>query len=149
MKNLFLLLISIVALNFSSQAQKSKKATAKLIVPELVNNSFTVNFSDSLKKNWEKNHMGNYVAKFNDDHQTQSAEFNKDGVLLKSIIEYKAEFTPEVVINAVNTDYANAKIVSAEKIMIEKMIPYYKVNITTAENKNKVLFVTEEGLVTQ
>ena len=149
MKNLFLLLISIVALNFSSQAQKSKKATAKLIVPELVNNSFTVNFSDSLNKNWEKNHMGNYVAKFNDDHQTQSAEFNKDGVLLKSIIEYKTEFTPEVVINAVNTDYANAKIVSAEKIMIEKMIPYYKVNITTAENKNKVLFVTEEGLVTQ
>lgn len=149
MKNLLLLLISVVALNFSTTAQKTKKVNAKLIVPELVNNSFITNFSDTLKQNWEKNYMGNYVAKFADDKQTQTAEFNKDGILLKSVIEYKVESTPENIINAVNADYVDAKITSAEKIMIEKMMPYYRVNITTAANKNKVLLVTEEGLVTQ
>lgn len=149
MKNLFLLLISVVAINFSTQAQKNKKAKPKLIVPEMVNTSFNTNFSDTVKKNWEKNNMGNYVAKFSAENQTQMAEFNKDGALLKSIINYNAEYVPEVILNAVNTDYAEAKINSTEKIMIEKMAPYYKVNITTAAKKNKVLLVTENGLITE
>ena len=149
MKNLLLLLISVVALNFGTQAQKSKKATPKLIVPEMVNASFNTNFSETTVKSWEKNYMGNYVAKFSTENQTQLAEFNKDGILIKSVINYNTENAPEVITNAVNTDYADAKINSTEKIMIEKMAPYYKVNITTASNKNKVLLVTENGLITE
>ncbi len=149
MKNLLLLLVSVVTLSFSTQAQKSKKAAAKLIVPELVNTSFNTNFSETAEKKWDKNLMGNYVATIKAENQTQVAEFNKEGVLLKSIINYTTENTPEVIVNAVNTDYAEAKIISTEKIMIEKMMPYYKVNITTAANKNKVLLVTEEGLITE
>lgn len=148
MKNL-LLLITVVAFSFSTQAQKNKKTTPKLIVPEMVNTSFNANFSDILEKNWEKNYMGNYVAKIDDDRQTQIAEFNKDGILLKSIINYKTESVPENIVAAVNNDYVDAKIISTEKIMIEKMMPYYKVNITTATNKNKTLLVTEDGLITE
>ena len=149
MKNLLLLMISVMVFNFSTQAQKNKKSTSKLIVPEMVNTSFTTNFSDTVKKNWEKNLMGNYVAKFNNEKESQMAEFNKEGILLKSITNYKVNNVPEVVVNAVNTDYVDSKINTAEKIMIEKMMPYYKVTITTAANKNKTLLVTEEGLITE
>ena len=149
MKNFLLLLITVVAFNFSTQAQKNKKSTPKLIVPEMVNTSFTTNYSDTVKKNWEKNHMGNYVAKFSNEKESQMAEFNKDGVLLKSITNYTVDNVPEVVANSINMDYADSKINSAEKIMIEKMMPYFKVTITTATNKNKTLLVSEEGIITE
>ena len=149
MKNVLLLVLTVVAFNFTTQAQKNKKSTSKLIVPELVNTSFNTSFSDTVKKNWEKNVMGNYVAKFSNEKESQMAEFNKEGILLKSITNYTANNVPEVIVNAVNKDYAEAKIISTEKIMIEKMMPYYKVNITTAANKNKVLLVTEDGLITE
>ena len=149
MKNILLLVLTVVAFNFTTQAQKNKKSTSKLIVPELVNSSFNASFSDTVKKNWEKNYMGNYVAKFSNEKESQMAEFNKEGILLKNITNYTVNNVPEVVVNAVNTDYVDSKINTAEKIIIEKIIPYYKVTITTAANKNKTLLVTEEGLITE
>lgn len=148
MKNLLLLCLGVLILNFNSNAQK-KKSTAKLIVPEMVSNSFTSNFSEAANKKWEKNNLGNYVAKFGDASQEHVAIFNKEGVLLKSNTTFNNDNIPGVVTDAVNGDYEGAKINKAEKITIERMNPYYRVEITTALNKNKILLISENGLVTE
>lgn len=150
MKNLFLMMLVFLLGSLGTQAQKAKKNTSKLIVPEMVNTSFESNFAATTQKDWSKNYLGNYVANFKvEGVGKQTAEFNSNGNLLKSVTVYDSSATPEIVINAIEKDYAGAKINSSEKVIIENLAPYYKVNLTDAALKTKMVLVSETGLVTE
>jgi hypothetical protein len=152
MKNTFLILATGLLLSFSAEAQKKKKTKikAKLDVPELVSTSFKTQYSDVADNKWSKNYSGYYVANFtNATSQKQTIEYNLKGEPVKTRISYDVAALPEVITNALLTPFPNATVTEASRLEMAGMKPYYKVKLTTAENKNKELYITEEGVITQ
>ena len=151
MKNTFLILAAGLLFSFSADAQKKKtKVKAKVNVPENVSTSFKTQFATAENSSWSKNYTGYYVANFtNESKLKQSVEYNANGEPVKTRISYDVNALPEVITNALLTPYANAKVNEAARLEIAGMKPYYKVKITTAENKNKELYISEEGIITE
>ncbi len=150
MKNVFLSLSAILILSFASQAQKSKKTTVKINVPETVNESFKGTFASVEKNNWNKTKLGNYEVSFtNNDSLTQVAEYNDAGVMLKSHTVYNLEALPENITAAVEKKYAGSKVNECVKVEIPGIAPYYKVKLETTTNLKRELFISEEGVVVE
>ena len=150
MKNIFLSLSAILILSFASQAQKTKKATAKVNVPENVNESFKGTFASAEKNKWNRTNIGNYQVSFtNSDSLSQVAEYNEAGVMLKSKIVYNLEALPENVSLAVEKKYVGAKVTECIKMQIPGVAPYYKVKAETTTNLKRELFISEEGVVVE
>jgi len=152
MKNTFLILATGLLLSFSAEAQKKKKTKvkAKLEVPEMVTSSFKTQYATVEDNKWSKNYTGYYVANFtNATSQKQTVEYNLNGEAVKTRIAYDVAALPEVITNALLTPFPNAKVTEAARLEMAGMKPYYKVKLTTAENKNKELYITEEGVITQ
>lgn len=150
MKNIFLSLGAVLILSFASQAQKTKKAPAKVNVPENVNESFKGTFASVEKNKWNKTNIGNYEVSFtNNDSLTQVAEYNDAGVMLKSKTIYNLEALPENITAAVEKKYAGAKVSECVKMEIPGVAPYYKVKVETATNLKRELFISEEGVVVE
>ncbi|MBC7866490.1 MAG: hypothetical protein H7X88_03050 [Gloeobacteraceae cyanobacterium ES-bin-316] len=150
MKNIFLSLSAILILSFSSQAQKTKKVAAKVNVPENVNASFKGTFATVEKSEWNKTNVGNYVASFtNTDNLSQVAEYNQEGVMVKSKVIYNLEALPENVTSALSKKYADAKVTECVKMQIPGVTPYYKVKLETSTNQKRELFISEEGSVVE
>jgi Putative beta-lactamase-inhibitor-like, PepSY-like len=150
MKNIFLLLGFSLMAGFSANAQKSKKTTtAKVKVPETVDASFKGTFATADKNKWDKTYTGNYVAVFtNADSLSQTAEYNEEGVLLKTKTVYNTTALPEVITTALQGKYAESKVLDAVKIEIPGVAPYYKVKLETPTSAKKELYISEEGVVT-
>jgi len=154
MKNTFLILATGLLLSFSAEAQKKTKTKvktkAKLDVPELVTTSFKNQYATVEGNKWSKNYGGYYVANFtNASSQKQTVEYNLKGEPVKTMISYDVAALPEVISNALVTPYPSAKVTEAVRMEIAGMKPYYKVKLTTAENKNKELYISEEGQITE
>ena len=151
MKNTLFLICAVLLLSVSAQAQKKKKsAPAKLVVPESVDASFKSSYAVAENSKWSKNYTGNYVANFtNANSLVQTSEYNAAGILVKSRTTLDITALPEVVRMAVEKKYSGAKVVECMKMEIPGLASYYKVKVMVAENKEKVLFISEEGAVTQ
>jgi hypothetical protein len=152
MKNTFLILVAGLMLSFSAEAQKKKKTKvkAKINVPENVNASFKSQYATAENNKWSKNYTGYYVANFTNAGQKQTVEYNTNGEAVRTRISYDvATSIPEIVSTALATPYPGATISEAVRMEIAGMKPYYKVKLTTAENKNKELYISEEGLITE
>ena len=143
MKNLFLSLSAILILSFASQAQKTKKAPAKVNVPENVNESFKGTFATAEKNKWNKTTIGNYEVSFtNSDSLKQVAEYNDAGLMIKSKTAYNLDDLHEIVAVAVEKKYAGAKVTECVKVAIPGVSPYYKVKIETPTNLKRELFIS-------
>ena len=150
MKNIFLSLSAVLVLSFASQAQKSKKSSPKVNVPENVNESFKGTFAAVEKNKWNKTVIGNYEVSFtNRDSLTQVAEYNEAGVMVKSRIRYNLEALPENITAAVEKKYAGAKVTECVKMEIPGLAPYYKVKLETSSSLKRELFISEEGVVVE
>ncbi len=150
MKNIFLSLSAVLLLSFASLAQKSKKSTPKVSVPENVNESFKGTFASVEKNKWNKTVIGNYEVSFtNSDSLTQVAEYNDAAVMVKSRITYNLEALPEIITTAVQKKYAGATVKECVKMEIPGVAPYYKVKLETTSNAKRELFISEEGVVVE
>jgi len=153
MKNTLLILAAGLVLSFSAEAQKKKtktKTKAKLDVPELVSTSFKTQYATVEDNKWSKNYSGYYVANFtNASSQKTTVEYNLKGEPVKTKISYDVAALPEVITNALLTPYPNAKVKEAVRMEVAGMKPYYKVSLTTADNKNKDIYISEEGQITE
>ena len=150
MKNTLFLICAGLMLSFGAQAQTKKKATpAKVKVPEAVDASFKSSYADVENNKWSKNYTGNYVAVFkNANNQEQTTEYNTAGVLVKSKTTLDLAALPEPITTAVEKRYPGSKISECIKVEIPGLAPYYKTKVMVAENKEKVLLISEEGAVT-
>jgi len=150
MKNTFLILCAGLLLSLSTQAQKKKiKEKTKFTVPENVNASFKSQYAVTENDKWSKNYSGYYVVNFtNADNLKQSAEYNAQGVLVKSRITYDVNALPEIVNTALKSQYAEATVLEGYRIELPGVAPYYKVKIST-DTKQKELIISEEGTITQ
>lgn len=151
MKNTIFLVSAGLILSISAQAQKNKKTTpAKFNVPENVNASFKGSFATVDKNKWDKTYTGNYVAVFtNSENQSQTAEYNEAGVLVKTKTVYSTDALPQIVNTAIETKYAGSKVSECIKLEIPGVAPYFKVKIETINNLKKELFISEEGVVAE
>ncbi len=150
MKNIFLSLSAVLILSFAAQAQKTKKVTPKVSVPENVNESFKGTFATVEKNKWNKTVIGNYEVAFtNSDSLAQVAEYNDAGVMVKSRTMYKLEALPEAITAAVQKKYAGAVVKECVKMEIPGVAPYYKVKLETTTSLKRELFISEEGVVVE
>lgn len=149
MKNTFFLLAIGLFFTTGIFAQATKKsAPAKLTVPEVVSTSFNTTFSQITESKWSKNYSGYYVVNFkNEADLQQTAEYNSEGVLLKSKTIYALSVLPQNVTMSVETKYAGAKIDACEKVNIPGIAPYYRVKLVTADLTPKEILVGEEGSI--
>lgn len=155
MKNTFLFLVGFLLFSLTADAQKkkikqkSKTEKIKLKVPEEVNNSFKSQYTTVQDDKWSKNYSGYYVVNFtNAENLKQASEYNSQGTLVKTKITYDVAALPEVVGNALKTQYAEAKVLEGYRIEVPGVAPYYKVKIAT-DTKQKELFISEAGVITQ
>ncbi|MDB5201635.1 MAG: hypothetical protein JWQ27_1044 [Ferruginibacter sp.] len=150
MKNVFLILIAGL-FSFSASAQKKKsKAVVKLNVPEMVDASFKTQYATVEKNKWSKNYSGNYEATFtNAESLKQVAEYNASGRVVKTKTVFDVNALPANISTAVQAGYPEAKVTECTKYEIPGVSPYYKVKVTTTANKNKDLFISEEGAITE
>lgn len=151
MKSIFLVLSAGLMLSLSAHAQKKKTVKApKLNVPENVNASFKSQYSAVDNNKWSKNYSGNFIADFiNASSQKQTVEYNATAQVIKTKTFFDVTALPQNITTALQTNYADAKVTEAAKVEIPGVTPYYSVMITTANNKQKQLLVSEEGTVTQ
>ena len=149
MKNTFLLLCAglLLSIGANAQTKKKKSTAAKVVVPEVVDASFKTSYADVETKKWARTYTGNYVASFkNANSQEQSAEYNENGVLIKTKTSFDIAVLPENVTTSVEAKYAGAKISAVEKVEIPGIAPYYRVKLVTADtNKEKEILVSEAG----
>ncbi|MEO7444923.1 MAG: PepSY-like domain-containing protein [Ferruginibacter sp.] len=150
MKNTILFLFASLFLVFSATAQKKKAKVSKINVPVEVTSSFSTNYEGAEKTKWSTGYTGNYVAKFsNATAQNQEVEYSKNGTLLKSKTTLDiTSSVPEVISNALKAKYADANLQELTKIEIPGIAPYYKAVVLQNE-KQKELYISEEGLVTR
>ena len=149
MKNIFLLLLSILLFTVHLQAQKKPVAT-HLSVPENVTTSFKSQFAVSEQNQWSKNYSGNYVVNFtNADKLFQMAEYNPSGALVKSRVNYLPGALPQNVTDALAIQYPNVKLSECAKMQLPGVAPYYKVKILNNDNTSKELLISEEGTITE
>ncbi len=147
---MFLSISAVLVLSFASQAQKTKKTTPKVNVPENVNESFKGTFATVEKNKWNKTVIGNYEVSFtNSDSLTQVAEYNDAGVMVKSKTIYNLEALPEIITASVEKKYSGAKVTECVKMEIPGVAPYYKVKLETPTNLKRELYISEEGVVVE
>ena len=151
MKSIFLILSAGLMLSLSAQAQKKKAVKVpKVNVPENVSASFKSQYAVVDNNKWSKNYSGNFIADFtNASSQKQTVEYDAAGQIIKTKTFFDVTALPQNITTALQTNYADAKVTEATKVEIPGVTPYYSVTITTADNKQKQLLVSEEGTVTQ
>ena len=151
MKSIILIIVAGLIFNFSANAQKKKTVVkTKVIVPENVNTSFKNQYASVDKNKWSKNYSGNFVADFtNASSLKQTVEYDAAGGVIKTKTMYDVAALPENITTALATNYANAKVTECAKVEIPGVAPYYAVKLTTADNKQKQLLISEDGTVTQ
>lgn len=149
MKKVLFIALAGLTLSLSATAQK-KKSTKGISVPEAVTTSFDGKFTDVEKKDWKKSYNGNYVVTFvNAEQQKQTAEFDKDGNMVRARTEFAVEALPEAVNASVASNYTDWKVTEVAKVEVAGIPSYYKVKIETADNTRKDILVSEEGAITE
>jgi hypothetical protein len=155
MKNAFFIVCAGLLLSVSAEAQKTKTkvktSSPKVNVPENIKGSFATNYEGVKDTKWSKNYTGNYVANFTDSTSLkQSLEYNAKGDKVKTTTTYDIAALPPVITTALQTSYADAKVIEASKVEVPGVSPFYKVKIERGENKKqKQLLISEDGLITE
>lgn len=153
MKNAFFILSLTLLVGFSAQAQTKKKTSkaANVNVPENIKGSFATNYADVKDNKWSKNYTGNYVANFTKDSTLkQSLEYNSKGDLVKTTSMYNVNALPANITTALQTQYADARVVEASKVEVPGVTAFYKVKVERGENKKqRTLLISEEGTITE
>ncbi len=111
-------------------------------IPEVVIESFNVNFKDVKADNWEKERDGSYEAEFDLNNIETSATFSADGKLLETEQEIEKEDLPQAVIEYLKTNYTDKNIDEAAKITTGEGIVKFEVEI-----ENKDLIFDDKGLL--
>lgn len=130
-------------------AQKRVKANAAQVLPDAVKSSFKDQYGENSISTikWSKGYHGNFLATFtNKENLTQIAEYNAEGVWIKSKVSYLSGNYPAAVANALNSQYAGATAKECVKIILPGIDPYYRVNVDGIEHK-KYLLISEAGTV--
>ena len=151
MKSIFLILSAGLIFSVSIQAQKKKTVVkAKVNVPENVNSSFKNQYATVDNSKWSKNNSGSFIADFtNASSLKKTVEYNAAGQVIKTKTIYDATALPQNITTALQTNYADAKVTECTKVEIPGVAAYYAVKITTADNKQRQLLISEEGTVTE
>ena len=155
MKHIIVGLTLLLSIGISAQAQKkvvkktSSKTTTKVVVPAVVKESFSSNYADVKNDKWSKSYVGNYVSTFsNAENIKQTNEYNANGQLLKTKIEFDSTTYPQIVTAALQQKYPTASIANVTKVQMPGLAPYYKVGIVIAETgRKRELFISEEGTI--
>ena len=110
-------------------------------VPQNVKGAFNTTFANASEVEWNL-YEGKYKAKFNQNGQSQLAEFSSSGELISKGTEISKDQLPAPITDALRTSYANKEIDKAYKI--EKgNETYYKVKF--AGEPNKAIMYSADG----
>jgi hypothetical protein len=150
MKNTFLL-IGLLSISIAAIAQKKHiaRAVAKptIVTPtDPVLLSFSQKFPESTNANWAKSAGGSFIAHFDKDGFKQVAEFTNEGKWIRTKFLYNIDQLPEVVQKSIKAKYPDAEVISAEKILLENVPAFYKVNLKK-DKDGWIVWVNDAGII--
>ena len=131
MKTLMLIVVTFLAVNSVSIAQKVKPEN----VPSSVMTAFKSKFPDVSKVKWSLEKANEYEAEFKQDGKGKSANFSGDGTWLETETEISKSLLPKVVVDAITKQYSNYKIEETELSETPANSSFYSVTIEVNEKK--------------
>lgn len=140
MNRIILLLSIILFLTSISYSQKINENK----IPDTVKSSFYSKFPSAENVKWGKETKTVYEAEFKLNDVNMSANFSEEGEWLETETEIQVTSLPQVVTDAVNRDYKDAKITGASKIERPDNKIIYEADIKYNHHKKEVLY-DEQG----
>jgi len=137
--------IRTIALIFFLCACEQKIRTED--VPEKVRNKLNVLYPDAGNIQWDKD-IKYYKAYFTNSGKDVSVLFDKKGNIKETEIKIEEKELPEAVMQMINREYSNAKLISFSRLDSRNMTEYaVKMHIKTEDYK--VYFNQEGRLIRQ
>ncbi len=126
--------ITILAILLLSQGIFSQQvSTSKLPAP--VKSAFANKFPSATGLKWEKEHNGNYEAKFMENMVSRRTEFDKNGNWVETEKVIKTSEVPKTVSEAVKKTNPGCKMSDAEEIQTSDKGMIYEVGCKTDAGK--------------
>ena len=140
MKQTLAIISFLIAINFSSFAQKKKNETgegkSKMSVPTSVKNSLTEKYPSATNVTWEKE-KGNYEANWGGKSgEDNSVQFTPTGNFIEIVNAIQINELPNSVIAYVKQHYRGAKITEAGRVTDAKG----KISYEAEVNKKDLIF---------
>ena len=109
MKNIFIVLVAVIAISQSANCQGMK-------VPPAVKNAFNTKYPNATNVTWAKENAKEYEAEFKLNNNSVSANFGMDGSWVETETMIPVAELPAAVSAAIIKKYPGAVITMAEKL---------------------------------
>lgn len=139
MKNLFVIILSLIFLGCTSSAQENGGE-----VPENIKNAFVKKYPGVEVQNWETDKNNYYEASFERNGTKYRADFAKDGTWIETESSFSYENLPADVKAVIDNEYKEHEIVEIELVDNAEKGTFFDIELKKNGKKRDVM-LTESG----